>query len=339
MKLACLLLAGLAVLAPCATAEDSTVETMASTAKAFLASLDSEQLAKAKFDFAIDERENWHFIPKPRKGLPLREMTPTQHKLAHALLASGLSSRGYIKAVEIMSLDDILKQMEQGSGPQRDPEGYFFSVFGEPSTTGTWGFRIEGHHVSQNFTIAKGQVAGAPSFFGANPADVKQGPREGLRVLAHEEDYGRALIKSLTPEQLRAAIVADKAYPDILTMASRRAAIDGQPSGIELSKLDAPEKELLRVLLFEYANNCAPAIAVKRMEQIRRAGDRVFFAWSGGLEKGQGHYYRIQAADFLIEYDNTQNNANHIHSVWRDFNGDFGRDLLAEHYQSAAHAR
>ena len=314
---------------------DETVGNMIQTAKAFLASLDDQQLAKAKIDFQSDERENWHFIPKARKGLPIRELTPAQKSLAHSLLSAGLSTRGYIKATEIMSLEDILKQLEQGSGPVRDPEGYFFSVFGEPSETGTWAYRVEGHHISLNFTVVNGKIADTPQFFGANPAEVKDGPRRGLRVLAHEEDYARAVIDALSPEQRKTAIVNDVAYKDILTSASRKAALDGQPSGIKKSALNTQQRQLLQRLVEEYANNMAPELAMERMMMVKQAGDNLYFAWAGMTGKGQPHYYRIQSTAFLIEYDDTQNDANHIHTVWRDFEKDFGRDLLKEHYQSA----
>lgn len=314
---------------------DDVTGDIVQTAKTFLASLDSQQAAKAKIPFADDERENWHFIPKARKGLPLKEMTPTQKHLAQALLSAGLSRRGYIKTTQIMSLEEILRQLEQGSGPVRDPEGYFFTVFGEPAEKGTWGYRVEGHHISHNFTLVGNKVVGAPQFLGANPAEVKEGPRRGLRVLAHEEDYARLLLDSMTPAQRKEAIVSDTAYNDILTAASRQAALSGQPSGLEASKLNAQQRHLLTALLNEYANNLAPELAEKRLAQIKQAGNHTYFAWAGGAAKKQPHYYRIQTSTFLIEYDNTQNNANHIHSVWRDFEGDFGRDLLKEHYQKS----
>jgi Protein of unknown function (DUF3500) len=314
---------------------DEAVENMVQTAKAFVASLDDQQLSKAKIDFKSDERENWHFIPKSRKGLPLREMTPSQKSLAHSLLSAGLSTRGFIKATEIMSLEEILKKLEQGSGPVRDPEGYFFSIFGEPSESGTWGYRIEGHHISLNFTLVNGKIADTPQFFGANPADIKEGPRRGLRVLAHEEDYARALIDALSADQRKAAIVNDVAYPDILTSASRKAALEGQPSGIQASALNPQQRQLLQRLVEEYANNMAPELAAQRMDMVKQAGDNMHFAWAGMIGKGQPHYYRIQTTSFLIEYDDTQNNANHIHTVWRDYEKDFGRDLLKEHYQTA----
>ncbi len=308
---------------------------MAGAANAFLASLTPQQRAQATYPFSDDERFDWHFIPKPRKGLALREMTAEQKQLAHALLAAGLSQQGYIKAVSIMSLEQVLKIMEGGKGPMRDPEGYFFTVFGEPSATGTWGYRVEGHHVSENFTIVNGQVQGAPSFFGSNPAEIMEGPRKGLRVLAREEDLGRQLVKSLNADQKKTAILSKEAPKDILTEASRKAALNGQPSGIEASQLTAPQRAILQTLLDEYCENMTDQIDQRREEQIKKAGDHVYFAWAGGEEPGQGHYYRIQTASFLVEFDNTQDHANHIHSVWRDFNGDFGLDLLKEHYQSS----
>jgi hypothetical protein len=309
---------------------------MSDTAKAFLASLTPEERARATFQFQDEERFNWHYIPKARKGLPLKDMTPPQKHLAHALLSAGLSQRGYIKAISIMSLDDVLRVMEQGGkGPVRDPDNYYFTVFGEPAETGTWGYRIEGHHISQNFTVVNGKVQGAPSFFGANPAEVREGPRKGLRVLAHEEDFGRALVQSLTPEQKKSAIVNKDAPSDILTTASRKAALNGQPSGLQASKLNSHQRELLQNLLDEYCYNMPDQVAQAREDQIKKAGNNLYFAWAGGEQPGQPHYYRIQAPAFLVEYDDTQNNANHIHSVWRDFDGDFGLDLLKEHYQTS----
>lgn len=308
---------------------------MADAANAFLASLTPEQRAQATFQFQDDERFQWHYIPKERKGLPLRDMTPTQKQLAHALLSAGLSQRGYIKASTIMSLDEILKILENGKGPRRDPEGYFFTVFGAPSDTGTWGYRVEGHHLSQNFTIANGKPVDGPSFFGSNPAEVLDGPRKGLRVLAREDDLGRDLIQSLTPEQKKTAIVSQEAPKEILTEASRKAALNGQPSGIEVTKLTGHQRELLQNLLEEYANNVPAELAEARLAEVRTAGNNLYFAWAGGEAAREPHYYRIQAPKFLVEFDDTQDNANHIHSVWRDFDGDFGLDLLKEHYQTS----
>jgi hypothetical protein len=308
---------------------------MSEAAKAFLASLTPEQSAQTKFAFDAEERFNWHFIPRERKGLPLKDMTGAQKHMAHSLLNAGLSQRGYMKATTIMSLDDVLRVIEKDSGVRRNAEGYFFSVFGEPTEQGTWGYRVEGHHLALNFTIVNGKVVGSPNFFGANPAEVREGPRKGLRVLHAEEDKARELLMALSPEQKKAAVLTKDAYKDIITMASRKASLEGQPSGLHAGKMNTKQRALLQSVVEEYANNMPEQIAQARLEQLKKAGNNMYFVWTGVEEKGGPHYYRVQAPDFLIEYDNTQNNANHIHSVWRDFNGDFGLDLLGSHYSES----
>lgn len=312
-----------------------TISLMTETANRFLAALSSEQRAKATFTFSDDERLNWHFIPKERKGLALREMNPYQKQLASALLAAGLSQTGYIKAVTIMSLEDVLKALENDSGERRDPENYHFTLFGRPSDTGTWGWRVEGHHLSQNYTAANGQVVDGPSFFGSNPAEVRQGPRKGLRTLAGEDDLGFEVIRALDEPQQKIAIVDLKAYSDIITAASRKAALEGQPSGLSAAKMNGRQFDALRALVELYAYNLPDELAGRRMVQIDKAGRNVYFAWAGGIKPGDAHYYRVQTPSFLIEFDDTQDDANHIHSVWRDWKGDFGGDLLKAHYETS----
>jgi hypothetical protein len=327
--------AGVLLLAAAAH-RDSAPQIMSDTATALLNSLDESQQSRAVFDFDNEERLNWHFIPRERKGLPLKAMSHDQRALAQALLASGLSQAGYIKATSIMSLEEILKIQEKNTPPgRRDPENYFFSIFGKPSRTGTWGYRVEGHHLALNFTIVNDKVASSPMFFGTNPHEVRSGPRTGLRVLAKEEDLGRELLLALTPEQKKVAVVSEEALKDIITMADRKAALQGQPSGLSAAKMNAKQREIMHALLDVYASNAAEQCAQMRREQIRKAGNDILFAWTGTAEKGKGHYYRLQAPTFLIEYDNTQNGANHVHSVWRDYNGDFGYDLLGNHYKSS----
>jgi hypothetical protein len=312
-----------------------TVSVMTETANRFLAALSPEQRVKATFQFGDDERMNWHFIPKERKGLTLGEMNPYQKHLASALLAAGLSQTGYIKAVTIMSLEEVLKVLENDSGERRNPEKYHFTVFGTPSDAGTWGWRVEGHHLSQNYTVVNGLVVDGPSFFGSNPAEVKQGPRKGLRTLAREDDLGFEVIHALDEPEQKIAIVDPKAYSDILTAASRKAALQGQPSGLSAGKMNARQFDALRALVELYADNLPDELAERRMDQINKAGRNVYFAWAGGMKPGDPHYYRVQTPSFLIELDDTQDNANHIHSVWRDFNGDFGGDLLKAHYETS----
>ena len=308
---------------------------MTETANRLLAALSPEQKAKMTFPFEDEERMHWFYVPIDRKGLTLGEMSPSQRHLASALLASGLSRAGYIKAVTIMSLEEVLKVMENDSGVRRNPEKYHVTIFGTPSDTGTWGYRVEGHHISQSYTIANGQVVNGPSFFGSNPAEVKQGPRGGLRTLAQEDDLGFEVIHALDESLQKAAIVDPKAYNEILTTNSRRAALKGQPSGLSASRMNATQFDALRALAELYAHNLPDDIALRRQEQINKAGRDAWFAWAGGTEPGKPHYYRVQTSSFMIELDMTQDNANHIHSVWRDFNGDFGGDSLKAHYETS----
>ena len=316
---------------------------MADAAKAFLATLDASQKQKATFPVASDERLNWHFIPKPgqRKGIPLKEMNADQRKAALELLRAGLSQKGYDKTNAIRELEIILHEVENKS-PTRDPQAYFFTVFGEPADGATWGWRYEGHHCSLNWTIVRGQaVASTPQFFGTNPAEVRvsipNAPPMGTRLLGVEEDLARALVKSLTEGQRAEGVISATAPPDILTAASRKADIQ-EDKGIAYSKLTPEQREMLLGIIREYAAAQPRPLAQKRLQAIRAAGlDSVKFAWMGGLEKNQPHYYRIQGSTFLVEYDNTQNNANHVHAVWRDFKGDWGMDLLAMHYKAHPH--
>lgn len=319
-------------------ARSRSAEAMADGAKNFLAALTPEQRAKAIFKFEDAQRLDWHFIPRPRRGVPLKELDSKQQKLAHDFLKTGLSQRGYVKATTIMELDIVLRELEKGSGPTRDPELYYFTVFGTPSAKGPWGWRVEGHHISLNFTVVKGaMVATSPSFLGANPAEVRQGPRQGLRVLSAEEDLARDLLHSLDEKQRAQAIFEQVAPRDIITMNSKKAD-PLAPVGIPASEFNPQQIELLRKLLDEYLSRMPEDLAAERWKKLWGADfKKICFAWAGGSERNQPHYYRLQGPTFLVEYDDTQNNANHIHTVWRDFYGDFGRNLLLEHYRSVPH--
>jgi hypothetical protein len=339
-----------ATLAIAHTAEKSAAS-MADAATKFLSSLTPEQRQKAAFAFDSEQRLKWHFIPTemfPRTGLILGEMTEAQRKAAHGLLQAGLSQRGYMTATAIMDLETVLNAIESAQGREtagrggpamvRDPVKYFFSVFGTPSARGAWGWRVEGHHVSLNFTVVNGSfVAASPSFFGSNPAEVREGPKKGTRILATQEDSARALLMALDEGQRKQAVIDAAAPNDISTMN----AVDIKPlapGGIGVDKLNAKQREMLMAVIDSYAAAMAPDIASERLDRIKKAGiEKVTFAWAGEATRGQRHYYRVQGPTFLIEFDNTQNNANHIHSVWRDFQGDFGRDLLREHLKAVAH--
>lgn len=314
----------------------SVAERMAKAANAFLASLSSEQKQAVSFPFDDSERFDWHYVPRSRSGLPLKEMNDEQRRLAHRFLRAGLSQSGYLKAKTIIELEAVLREIETWNWLGRDPEKYYFSFFGQPSTTGTWGWRVEGHHLSLNITVVSGHLlAAAPRFLGANPAEVKNGPLAGTRPLKKEEDLARELVRSLETELREKAVFSDRAYRDIVTGSDEQVS-PMEPAGIAAAELPPRQMDLLVELINEYASTMSHDIARLRMEAIRANGlDRIHFGWAGGLKPGQAHYYRIQGPSFLIEYDNVQNNANHIHTVWRDFNGDFGRDLLREHHREA----
>jgi hypothetical protein len=295
---------------------------MATAAKAFVATLDDAQRAKVRFEFDSEERFNWHFIPRARKGLPLAEMNPAQREAAFALLKTGLSASGFTRAEAIRSLELVLRAMENRNS--RDPEQYFFSIFGTPGEK-SWGWRYEGHHLAQNWTVATGKaVATTPAFFGANPAVVMDGPAKGTRALPAEADLGWAMLEGLKGRSREMAIVAGAAPPDIIKNA-----------GLSVRDMSSEERAHLLRLIDAHASAQQSDLAAARLAAIKAAGiENVRFAWIGATknEPGAAHYYRIQGPTFLIEYDNTQNNANHQHIVWRDFAGDFGADVLAEHY-------
>ena len=328
-------------------AAERTASTMAKAATVFLGSLTAEQRQQAAYPFDGPERLKWHFIPSemfPRNGLTLKAMTEPQRKLAHELLKTGMSQRGYLTASQIIELETVLAAVEAGAAPGRggsmvrDPERYYFSVFGTPGPKGSWGWRVEGHHISLHFTVVNGSLtSGAPSFYGANPAEVRSGPRAGLRVLGAEEDAARALLTSLDEPRRAKAVINAAAPNDIVTMNTLPIS-PLTPPGIAAADLTAAQRDLLIKLVDVYVGYMTPDIASERMEKLRRAGlEKITFAWAGEPERGKRHYYRVQGPTFLIEYDNTQNDGNHIHSVWRDFEGDFGRDLLREHVQAVAH--
>ena len=328
--------------APISRAHDAAPQ-MAEIADALLSILDDAQKQKATFPFDAEERLNFHFIPRTRLGLPMKEMSAQQRLLAMALLNSGLSHDGARKAVSIMSLEEYLWQTEGAKAKdeaakaavraKRDPEKYFVSVFGTPDAKGTWGWRIEGHHLAMNFTIRNGALLRAtPSFFGSNPGEVRQGPLAGLRVLHVEEEMGRSLVKSLSEEQLKKAVFDTTAPKEMLTAADRWVN-PLKPDGLPMDEMNPEQKTMLQRLIAEYLERLRPEIAKEALTEIEASGP-VYFAWAGDKERGQPHYYRVQGKTFLLEYDNVQNEANHVHCVWRSFDGDFGADLLGAHYKA-----
>lgn len=314
-----------------------TAQAMTEAANALLAAVSEPQQKQIQFELQNKERKNWHFVPKPfegkkaRKGIPLTDLNDDQKTLVFSLVKAGLSHKGYQTARDIMALEQVLWELEQ-QNPIRDANRYYITLFGNPSEA-NWAWRFEGHHLSINFTIVDKQVvASTPNFFASNPAEVPKGPKKGLRVLAAEEDIARKLAQSLSEDQLKVAQLTDKPPRDILTRAKPK--VDPLEGGIAYNQLTTEQKTTLEQLISTYLNRVRPKIAEQEWSAIKKSGlDKIQFGWAGGVKQKQPHYYRVQGATFLLEYANTQNGANHVHSVWRDFNGDFGEDLLRTHYQ------
>lgn len=322
----------------------NTVGAMTDAAQRFLDSLSDEQRGRASFPFEGDERYQWHYTPVDRNGLPLKEMNGVQRQHAMALMASGLSVRGNETARQIIALEPILREAERLEGrtntPIRDSERYWFTVFGTPGSREPWAWRVGGHHIGISFTVVdRDFVAPTPLFFGANPAEVQHGPHRGLRTLADEEDLARRFLGSLDDEQKAVAIVESTAPDDILTENFRRADPALPPDGIRYADLTGEQRGHLVALIRHYITRAGDEVSDGAWKRLERSGlDGLGFAWAGPEARGHGHYYAVKNSHFLIEYDNTQNDANHIHAVWRDVENDWGQDLLAAHY-AATHSK
>jgi len=306
----------------------------AAAASQFLDSLDPAQRTKASMPLDAPDRENFRYTPQEnRSGLPLKEMTDAQREAAMKLLESALSEKGKLKVTQIMSLESILAEVDKRPG-YRDPNKYFLSIFGTPGDPKGWGWRFEGHHISLSFTLVEGKkLSLTPSFLGTNPGEVREGPRVGLKVLAAEEELSRTLVNTLLSDGKSSVVFSDKAPADVLSAESRKVtALD--PVGLPANEMSETQRKALVQLISEYTGRYRKEFAEADMAKIEKAGiDKIRFGWSGSTKPGEAYYYRVQGPTFLIEAVNTQNNANHMHAVWRDFEGDHGRDILAEHIQ------
>lgn len=319
------------------SALDDVAPGMTAAAATFLAALRPEQQAKAALAFAGDERGTWNFVPGRYAGVAFGDLDDSQRVLAHDLMRAALSSAGYLKTTTIMELETVLHDLEAGTpgAAARDPGRYAIAVFGAPALDRPWGWRIQGHHVSLNFTVVDGRLAATtPAFLGANPAQVRTGPRAGLRALAAEEDLGRALMTSFGAAQRQRALLDVTAPRDIVLGPGRKLDLLGPPKGLPVGAMNEAQRALFWALVGEYAHDLAPAAADAALARMRATdAAELCFAWAGGIARGEGHYYRIHAPWFAIEYDNTQNDANHVHTVWHDLENPFGVDALRAHLQ------
>jgi hypothetical protein len=313
----------------------SAKDPASSAAQAFLESLPADLRKTAQFTLDSPERFDWNFVPKARNGVTLLKLDDKQVELLGPLLSTALSPEGLLSARGIMKHENILRRVETERGvdaTRRDPGLYYTSIFGKPGAA-PWAWRFEGHHLSLNVT----QVAGQPPligpvFMGANPAKVPTGPQTGFRLLAAEEDLGRALVTLLSDERRKTAVIRDTAFSEILTTTDREVKLE--MAGLAAADMTSAERQQLRALVELYVGRFVRESAREVLQRMDRAGfDKLRFAWAGGLQAGQPHYYRVHGPTLLIEYDDTQNDANHIHTVYRDLQHDFGGDVLRAHYR------
>ena len=327
-----------------ARAHPQAAAEMAAAAESFLAALRPEQRAKAALALDDPARVDWKFVPAERKGLYLREMDAAQREKAAGLLRVTLSAEGLRKAEGVRELEALLQAMEKDTTGRRDPGKYAYAVFGTPSAKGTWCWRLEGHHLEVIVTVVDGHVVGlTPHFMGASPAKVPPGPHAGellgSELLGEEDRLGRELADSLDPEQAKLGRLPGKAPSEILS-GQLRQATRLEPAGISLARLRPEQRELLWRMIALHAERFRGDLAGPVMAALRALPeDKVQFAYIGGTKEGEGRYYRIQTPDTLIELDNTQNRANHIHAVWRDLRSDFGGDALRRHLEREHGAR
>jgi hypothetical protein len=316
--------------------QSTAAKEMAGAATGLLDSLGPDQKSMATYHYLDGERVFWYYPPLNRHGLALRDMDSNQRNLAYALMASGLTERSFEQAKQIIDLELVLGPLEEEEGLitfARNPELYYFTVFGDPSDASSpWGWRVEGHHISLHFSIWDDKVLSVtPFFFGSNPAEVPKGPKAGLRILGDREDIAFELMNSMDSGQNSRAIIYDKAPWDILTYNASKAILPRE-EGLPASQMNGTQKETLMALITEYVNQVRSDLSEQRLAGLREDGiDGLHLAWAGPVEKGKAHYYRIHGGDFVVEFDNRQNDANHIHSVWRDVENDFAADVLREH--------
>jgi hypothetical protein len=315
---------------------------LAGTARTFLSTLNDRQRAAATFTFDDPERTRWAYVPQSRTGVPLQRMDDRQRATAFELLGTGLSERGTRLARGIIELEGTLRELEGGVGSlwgsRRDPELYYLALFAGPGGAHPWGWRFEGHHLSVNVTDAgpHGQIV-APLFMGANPARVPSGPAKGTRLLGAEEDLAFELLRMLDPRQRARATIAAQTPGDIVTR-NEPVVKPMAFAGLPAAEMTMSQQGQLRRLLELYAGRMADSSASRQLRRIGEAGfERLHFAWAGAHQPGEPHYYRIHGPTVLVEYDNSQGGANHIHTVWRDLENDFGGDLLRRHYARQPH--
>ncbi|WP_089014821.1 DUF3500 domain-containing protein [Micromonospora inositola] len=306
---------------------------MRTAAGALLAALDESGRRRAGHAFDDEPARRWlEYRPRPRPGVPLADLDVAARKAAHRLLATALSPPAYAQAMAIIALEEVLDRAE-GWRRGRHSGDYWVALFGDPAADDRWGWRIEGHHLSVSMTVVDDQVSPAPLFFGANPATVRHAGRPVSRPLGVEEDLARELLDALGTAGRAAAVIADEAPADIISATRPTAPGRLDPLGVPRSRLTPTGRALLDRLVALYLDRLPPELAAREADRLD--GGELHFAWAGATRPGQRHYYRVQADDLLIEYDNTTDDGNHAHTVLRRPASDFGADVLAAHHATA----
>lgn len=318
------------LMSPAEARQPVNATAMAKAAEAFLSSLDGAQRAKARYDFDSPERLNWHFIPRERNGVGLWDLHGAPREAADKLVATGLSAAGYDKSLEVRSLEEVLYLFEGGDEAERrqkrHPHKYYITIFGDPGETGEWGWRFEGHHLSLNYTIRDGEiVSSTPEFFGANPGLIDAGPGRRLRVLGRRESLARDILHACNEEQRKMMLISDTP-PNEVRGAGEPQPVVTDAVGLPWTRMSVEQQGLLKELIGVYVAAMPAAVMKDRLDAINETGiERIRIAWWGGGELNQPHHYVIQGPTFIIEYNNTQNQANHVHSMWRNVAGDFAQ--------------
>ena len=297
-------------------------------ANRLLESLDYSLKQKIQYAFDSEERLNWHFIPRDRNGVGLWDLAGATRKAADELVKAGLSAAGYEKTLQVRSLEEVLYLFEDGEEAyrrdRRNPHRYYITIFGTPTSKGIWGWRFEGHHLSLNFTISEGRiVSSTPEFFGANPGLIDAGPGRSLRVLGRREDLARDILKACNDAQITTMWI-DKKAPDDIRGGGVAQPIVSEAVGLRFADMSVEQQELLKELIGEYLSAMPATVVRERMAAITKDGlEDIRIGWWGGPDLNQPHHYVVQGKSFIIEYNNTQNQANHVHAIWRNLAGDF----------------
>ncbi|HIF00258.1 MAG: DUF3500 domain-containing protein [Fuerstiella sp.] len=301
---------------------------MAQAATRFVEGLDHSQKLQATFKYDDPERINWHFIPRERKGVGLWDLNGAAAESAQALVRTGLTAAGYHKVLEVRSLEEVLYLFEGGEEAERrakrHPHRYYVSIFGTPGAKGLWGWRFEGHHLSLNFSVENGKiVSSTPEFFGANPGLIDAGPGRSLRVLGKREDIARQILKACPADKQAQLWLSKEAPKDIRGGGVAQPVVD-KPQGLAYADMSTEQQSLMKTLIAEYLTAMPATVVRERMQRITSEGmDGIHFGWWGGSELNQPHHYVLQGKSFIVEYNNTQNSANHVHAIWRNLAGDF----------------